>query len=73
MLGHINSTRDIGLVVRQERERHGMSQRTLAAKLGVSQRYLSELERGVSKIMDDKYINTLKLVGLHLRYELADG
>ena len=36
----------VGLRVRVERQRHGMSRRALAEVSGVSERYLAELERG---------------------------
>lgn len=38
--------RAVGLRVRQERQRRGMSRRALAEASGVSERYLAELERG---------------------------
>lgn len=38
--------RAVGLRVRVERQRRGMSRRALAEVSGVSERYLAELERG---------------------------
>lgn len=72
MRGIATSAQDIGRVVREIRLAHGISQVALAAQLGVSQRYLSEIERGLPKILDDRYISLLNAVGVTLAYETRD-
>ncbi len=72
MRGIATSARDIGRVVREIRLAHGISQSALAEQLGVSQRYLSEVERGLPKILDDRYISLLNAVGVTLAYETRD-
>lgn len=72
MRGIATSAHDIGRVVREIRLAHNVSQAALAAQLGVSQRYLSEVERGLPKILDDRYISVLNAVGVTLAYETRD-
>lgn len=72
MLAHIGTTDQLGALVRLVRERHGLSQRDLAARLSVSQRYLSELETGKPKRIDDRYFEVLRMVGIRLTAEVDD-
>ncbi|MGO1545695.1 MAG: helix-turn-helix domain-containing protein [Gulosibacter sp.] len=73
MKGVAHSAEDLGEVVRTIRHTHGMSQVTLAERLGVSQRYLSELERGKPKILDEQYFGVLTKLGIKIFYEVNDG
>ena len=58
---------DLGRLVRHIRESHGITQRDLAARLGVSQRWLSELETGEGKQINERYFAVLDSLGIHLR------
>lgn len=69
MIGEIHTTADLGSAVRRARTSSGMSQDDFAAALGVSQRYLSELERGRPKVLDDRLVDTLAKAGVKLLYE----
>lgn len=46
MQAEIHSQRDLGALVKRLRLRHGWTQRQLASALGVSQRYVYEVDRG---------------------------
>lgn len=72
MRGEIHSPADIGAAVRRNREKHGLGQRELAGRLGISQTYLSQLERGTPKILDADYLEILRRCGVRLGFEVAD-
>lgn len=72
MRGDIRSAEDIGFAVRDIRLKHNLSQVELCERLGVSQRYLSELERGLPKILDDRYLGILRSLGIQLGYEVTE-
>ncbi|MET3140362.1 helix-turn-helix transcriptional regulator [Arthrobacter sp. UYEF2] len=55
MHGVMMSVADLGRSVYGIRQRSGLSQRELASRLGVSQRYLSELETGKPKVLNDQF------------------
>ncbi len=73
MQAGIASAEDLGRVVRRIRERHGLSQRELADRLGTSQRYLYELEAGKPKRADARYFEILRRLGVRLIAEIPDG
>lgn len=62
----IGSPEDVGRLVRHVRERHGLSQQDLADRLGVSQRWLSELELGKGKQANARYFAVLAQLGIRL-------
>lgn len=70
--GHLWGPADLGAVVRSVREQNGMSQVQLSSMIGVSQRWLSELERGMPKVIDGRYFDVLTKLGIHLTYEVTD-
>lgn len=72
MHGVMKSMTDLGLMVYGVRQRAGMSQRELAARLGVSQRYLSELETGKPKVLNDQLFAVLDKLGIELRFRERD-
>lgn len=67
----ITNAEDLGRLVAGVRREHNMSQDALAALVGVSQRYLSELERGKPKVFDDKFIDLLAKLGIQLQAEVS--
>ena len=70
--GRLRSPADVGRAVRHARRELGMSQVELAERLGVSQRWLSELETGKPKILDARLFDVLAQLGLDLEWTL-DG
>ena len=68
----IETSVDLGRLVRRLREDNGFSQRELASRLGVSQRYLYELETGKPKTADDRYFRLLAALGIRLTAETPD-
>ena len=72
MFATIDGAEAIGQVVRRIRKQHALSQHEAAALLRVTQRYLSEVERGLPKILDDKYFAMLRGLGITVRLEFDD-
>lgn len=66
------SPADVGQLVRHVRARHGLTQRELAARLGVSQRWYSELESGKGKQANERYFEVLSALGIRLMAEIDD-
>jgi len=73
MRANIDSPASIGEVVRRVRVANGLSQRELAASLGVSQRYVTELETGRPKRLDQNYIDILRRLGITITLEASDN
>lgn len=68
MHGVMKSVADLGLMVYGIRQRSGLSQRDLAGRLGVSQRYLSELENGKPKVLNDQFFAVMEKLGIELTF-----
>ena len=68
MHGIMKSVSDLGLMVYGIRQRTGLSQRDPAARLGVSQRYLSELETGKPKVLNDQFFAVMEKLGIELTF-----
>ena len=68
----VRSPEDLGRLIRRLREANHLSQRELAARLGTSQRYVYELERGKPKTADDRYFEMLALLGITVIAESGD-
>lgn len=66
MHANIDSPADLGRLVRYTRESHKLSQRELAERIGISQRWLSELESGKGKQINDRYFEVLSALGIRL-------
>lgn len=66
--GQLASPADLGRAVRHARRRAGLSQDELAARLGVTQRWLSELETGKPKILDDRLFEVIARLGIVVRW-----
>lgn len=72
MHGVMKSMADLGLMVYGVRRRAGLSQRDLAARLGVSQRYLYELETGKPKVLNAQLFAVLDKLGIELSFRERD-
>ena len=68
----IASPADLGRLIRRTRESHHITQRELAARLDVSQRWLSELEAGKGKQINERYFAVLAALGIHLTATVTD-
>lgn len=66
MKAEIGSPADMGKLVKHVRVSRKLSQQELAAHLGVSQRWLSELELGKGKQLNEKYFEILSMLGIRL-------
>lgn len=66
---YIRRTEDIGALVRQCRRQLGLSQIQLAHKLGVSQSYLSHLEKGKKTLQLGLVLRVLNELGVVLSVE----
>jgi transcriptional regulator with XRE-family HTH domain len=70
--GNIDSAEDLGRFLQQGRLLAGLSQRDLADKLGVSQRYVWEMESGKRSVFTDRLFNYLRATNIGLIAELTD-
>lgn len=68
----IGSPADVGRLVRHVRLRRGLTQRELAARLGVTHRWFSELESGKVKQANERYFAVLGALGIRLWAETDD-
>jgi HTH-type transcriptional regulator/antitoxin HipB len=69
------SSRDIGRFVKQARRRQGMSQGALAAELGLTRQYVSEMESGAGNLYITRLFEILDELGIEVRLveQEADG
>jgi HTH-type transcriptional regulator/antitoxin HipB len=65
----IEKPEDLGRFVHRIRVDAQLTQRQLAEALGTSQRYLSELETGKPKRIDENYFEVLRKLGITLSAE----
>ena len=66
----IKDSYTLGQIIQQSRLEQGFSQRDLAKKLGVSQRWIWEMEQGKPGILMDRLFNILDSAGITLFAEL---
>lgn len=69
----IEKPKDLGRFVQRIRVDADLTQRQLAEALGISQRYLSELEAGKPKRIDANYFDLLRKLGIALYVETVTG
>ncbi len=63
----------VGLVLRAARKSAGLSQKALAARLGLSQNRLSELETSPGTLRVDQLLSVLAALGLELQVQPRGG
>lgn len=68
--GEIQSPQQLGRALQQARLMRGLSQRELAAQLGISQRWVWELEQGKPGIFTERLFEVLRATGAHLAIEI---
>jgi HTH-type transcriptional regulator/antitoxin HipB len=62
----ISSSKDLGVVLSRARKKQGLSQREVAARLGVTQKWISEVEQGKSRAWIDKVLELSYFLGIQL-------
>lgn len=72
MYARVHTPMELGSALREFRSRSGLSQRQLAAELGVSQRYIWELEQGKPGKVTDRLFAVLRLLQVRMTLEQAD-
>jgi HTH-type transcriptional regulator/antitoxin HipB len=63
----LRTATDIGAVIRERRRASGLDQRTLAAKVGVSRKWIIEVEKGKPRAALRLVLRTLDVLGIVLR------
>ena len=62
----ISSSKDLGIVLARTRKKQKLSQREVAARLGVTQKWISEVEQGKSRAWIDKVLELSYFLGVQL-------
>jgi len=62
---------DLGAFIRERRTKLGLDQRSLAQKVGISRKWIVEIEKGKPRAEIGLILRTLKALGVSL--ELNDG
>jgi HTH-type transcriptional regulator / antitoxin HipB len=62
----VRSPQALGQVLARLRYQHGLTQEELAEALGVSRRYLSEIENGKQNLFATRLFELLRELGVHL-------
>jgi len=62
----IKSSQDIGKVLASARKAKGLSQREAAARLGVTQKWISNVEQGKSRAWIDKVLELAHFLGVRV-------
>jgi transcriptional regulator with XRE-family HTH domain len=72
MRARVNTPTELGTALREFRQHAGLTQRQLAAELGVSQRYIWELECGKPGKVTDRLFALLRVLHVRMQLEQAD-
>lgn len=64
--GKVNSVADIGMIIRQKRNKDGLTQRDVAAVCNLGSRFLVDLENGKPTVQLGKTLEVLKSLGLEV-------
>ena len=65
----VRSARTLGMLLREQRRRRGLTQAQLARRAGVSRQWLSSLERGREGAELGRVLRTLASAGIVLKFE----
>ena len=68
--GRVPNGETLGLMLQQGRLARGLSQRALAAELGLTQRWVSEMEAGKPGKLTERLFTMLDATGVRLYAEL---
>ena len=64
---NVRTVRELAAVIRQARQRQGLSQTALAASAGVGREWIIELEKGKASVELGLVLRTLKSLGLSIQ------
>ncbi|MHB1171744.1 MAG: helix-turn-helix domain-containing protein [Lacisediminihabitans sp.] len=70
--GEIKNAETLGYMLQQSRLLRGKTQRQLAEELGVSQKYIWEMESGKPTIFTERLFDMMRATGMRLRAEIDD-
>lgn len=65
----VHTSEDLGRFLARVRQDHGLTQEELAEDLGVSRRYVSEIENGKPGLYTERLFQMLRLLRVRLRAE----
>ncbi len=68
----IRTTKDLGAAIRDRRKKKGLDQGELAELVGVSRRWVNEVEQGKSRAQISLILKTLDALGLNIFVETDD-
>ncbi len=71
--GTVSSPQALGRLLQQARLAQGLSQQQVAARLGISQAYVSELESGKTSLALTRIFDIMRLTGMTLQAEIPEG
>ena len=71
--GTVTSPQALGRLLQQARMARGLSQQQVAAELGISQGYVSELESGKTSLALTRIFDIIRLTGMTLSAEIPQG
>ncbi len=69
----ISSSKDLGAFLARARKRRGLSQREVAAQLGVTQKWISAIEQGKSRAWIDKVLELSYFLGVQIHATTANA
>ena len=67
----IRTPRELGAVIRERRRRHGLGQKELASKIGVSRQWVVEMEKGKARAEVGLVLRALDALGISLSLDGA--
>lgn len=70
LTGTVSSPQALGRLLQQARLARGLSQQQVAAELGISQGYVSELESGKTSLALTRVFDIMRLTGMTLSAEI---
>ncbi|MGI6488991.1 MAG: helix-turn-helix transcriptional regulator [Sphaerochaeta sp.] len=65
-MSRINSTKDLGALVKERRKQRGLTQEELAMYCGTGIRFISDLENGKATIQFEKALNVISMLALDM-------
>jgi transcriptional regulator with XRE-family HTH domain len=68
--GEVRNAEALGRMLQQGRALRGLSQRELADELGISQKWIWEMENGKPGLLTDRLFKMLRATGCHLYVEI---
>lgn len=71
--GSVTSPQALGRLLQQARLARGLSQQQLAAELGISQAYVSELESGKTSLALLRIFDIMRLTGMTLQATIPES